>query len=206
MEVCIVNYGFGNIWSLQSAITYLGFKCKVSSNPKDILSAKKLLLPGAGAFKSAMESLEEKNLVAAIRNSVAKEGNQILGICLGMQIMADAGHEHGLSKGLGLIKGQIEPMDPNMNLKIPHIGFNEVEKHAQSKLFRDVPNLSDFYFVHSFHLLKPPLYGISSLTTYGKTFVAAYEFGNVFATQFHPEKSQSNGLKVLQNFLDIPNA
>jgi len=206
MEVCIVNYGFGNIWSLQSAINFLGFKCKVSSDPKEIAIAKKLLLPGVGAYKSAMASLEEKGLSRAIKNSVVEEGNQILGICLGMQIMSDTGLEHGLTTGLGLFEGQIEAMDPNRGLKVPHIGFNEVQTHPESKLFRDLPNLSDFYFVHSYQLVSTPRDGISAYTTYEKTFVAAYESENIFATQFHPEKSQSNGLKVLQNFLEIPNA
>jgi glutamine amidotransferase len=141
MEVCIVNYGFGNIWSLQSAINFLGFKCKVSSDPKEIAIAKKLLLPGVGAYKSAMASLEEKGLSRAIKNSVVEEGNQILGICLGMQIMSDTGLEHGLTTGLGLFEGQIAAKDSNRGLKVPHIGFNEVQTHPESKLFRDLPNL-----------------------------------------------------------------
>lgn len=204
MKVCIVDYGFGNIWSLQSAINFLGFRCKVSSNPKEITSAKKLLLPGVGAYKSAMTSLEGKGLSEAIKNSVVKEGNQILGICLGMQVMADTGLEHGLTMGLGLFEGQVEAMNPTKKHKVPHIGFNEVQTNPESKLFRDLPNHSDFYFVHSYQLVSAPRVGLSAYTTYEKTFVAAYESENVFATQFHPEKSQSNGLKVLQNFLEIP--
>jgi glutamine amidotransferase len=206
VEVCIVDYGFGNIWSLRSAIDFLGFRSRVSSNPKDILCSEKLILPGVGAFKSAMASLEEKRLGAAIVSSVINEGNKILGICLGMQVMAEMGFENGETRGLGLFEGEIRLMDPSKGLKVPHIGFNEVEANPESKLFRDVPKNSDFYFVHSYQLNLPPKNGVSAFTNYGKTFVSAFEFENIFATQFHPEKSQSNGLKVLKNFLELPHA
>lgn len=206
MSICIVDYGFGNIWSLKSAIDFLGFSCLVSSNPEEILYAKKLLLPGVGAFKSAMDALEEKQLAKAIVNSVVNEGNKILGICLGMQVMAEKGNEDGQNKGLGLFKGEITKMNPGFGLKVPHIGFSEVDANPSSKLFRDLPNKSDFYFVHSFQLSVPPKIGLSSFSTYGETFVSSFESENVFATQFHPEKSQSNGLKVLQNYLELPNA
>lgn len=206
MEVCIVDYGFGNIWSLRSAINFLGYKCNVSSNPTDLLRADGIILPGVGAFKSAMASLEEKKLAPAIVNSVSKEGNKILGICLGMQVMAERGHENGFTKGLGLFEGEIKVIDPSMGLKVPHIGFNEVDAHPESKLFQDLPSKSDFYFVHSYQLELAPKNGMSAFTTYGKTFVSAFERENVFATQFHPEKSQSNGLKILKNFLDLPHA
>lgn len=205
MEVCIVNYGFGNIWSLKSAVNFLGFNCNVSSDPSDVLTAKKIILPGVGAFKSAMDALEEKNLKHAIIDSVSTEGNKILGICLGMQLMAEAGNENGLSKGLGLFEGEITLIKSVDGLKVPHIGFNEVEIPTESKLFRGLSNRSDFYFVHSYQLLKPPQKGISAFSTYGETFVSAFEAGNIFATQFHPEKSQSNGLKLLKNFLELPN-
>jgi imidazole glycerol-phosphate synthase subunit HisH len=206
VEVCIVDYGFGNIWSLRSAINFLGFKCSVTSNPKEILHADKLILPGVGAFKSAMASLEEKRLATAIVSSVIHEGHKILGICLGMQIMAEMGFENGQTKGLGLFSGEIRPMDSSANLKVPHIGFNEVEANPESKLFRDLPKKSDFYFVHSYQLNFPPKAGVSAFTNYGRNFVSAFESDNVFATQFHPEKSQSNGLKVLKNFLELPHA
>jgi glutamine amidotransferase len=206
MEVCIVDYGFGNIWSLRSAINFLGYKCNVSSNPTDVLRADGIILPGVGAFKSAMASLEEKKLAAAIVNAVSKEGNKILGICLGMQVMAERGHENGVTKGLGLFEGEIKVIDPSIGLKVPHIGFNEVDANPESRLFQDLPSKSDFYFVHSYQLELAPQTGMSAYTTYGKTFVSAFERGNVFATQFHPEKSQSNGLKVLKNFLDFPHA
>ncbi len=206
MEVCIIDYGFGNIWSLRSAIDFLGFRSRVSSTPKEILCSEKLILPGVGAFKSAMASLEEKRLGTAIVSSVVNEGNKILGICLGMQIMAEVGFENGKTRGLGLFEGEIRPMDPSNGLIVPHIGFNEVEANPESKLFRDVPKNSDFYFVHSYQLNLPPKNGVSAFTNYGKTFVSAFEFENIFATQFHPEKSQSNGLKVLKNYLELPHA
>ncbi len=206
MKVCIVDYGFGNIWSLRSAISFLGFSCNVSSNPEEIIRAEKLILPGVGAFKSAMASLEEKGLAASIVSSVINEGNKILGICLGMQVMAERGFENGQTKGLGLLQGEIQPIHSSSGLKVPHIGFNEVEANPESKLFRDLPEKSDFYFVHSYQLNSPPKNGISAFTTYGETFVSAFESENIFATQFHPEKSQSNGLKVLKNFLELPHA
>ena len=206
VKICIVDYGFGNIWSLKNAVDFLGFDCKVSSDPRDVLGADKILLPGVGASNSAMAALEERNLKKAIVDAVSIEGNKILGICLGMQIMAEIGNEDGFTNGLGLIKGEITLMKSTDGLKVPHIGFNEVTTHTRSKLFQDLPDKSDFYFVHSYQLLTPPQDGISAFSTYGETFVSAFEAGNVFATQFHPEKSQSNGLKVLRNFLELPHA
>jgi imidazole glycerol-phosphate synthase subunit HisH len=206
MEICIVDYGFGNIWSLKNAINYLGYECRVTSNPEEVLRAKKLFLPGVGAFKSAMIALEKLGLSTAILDSVTNEGSKVLGICLGMQLMAEAGTENGLTPGLGLIKGQIERLPSFVDTNVTHIGFNEVEIKSESCLFRGLPNRSDFYFVHSYQLTLPPPDGISAFTNYGGRFVSAFESENVFATQFHPEKSQSNGLILLKNFLELPNA
>ena len=206
MEICIVDYGFGNIWSLKNAINFLGYQCQVTSNPKEVLRAERIFLPGVGAFKSAMLALEKLDLHTAIVDSVTKEGNKIMGICLGMQLMAEAGTENGLTSGLGLFQGKVESIPSSSGVKIPHIGFNNVKAKTESRLFRGLPNNSDFYFVHSYQLTQPPHNGVSAFTNYGGRFVSAFESENVFATQFHPEKSQSNGLIVLKNFLEISSA
>jgi glutamine amidotransferase len=129
-----------------------------------------------------------------------------MGICLGMQVMAEVGTENGTTSGLGLFQGKIELIPSSVGIKVPHIGFNNVNTESESRLFRGLPNHSDFYFVHSYQLTLPPPNGISAFTNYGDRFVSAFESENVFATQFHPEKSQSNGLTVLKNFLEISRA
>jgi glutamine amidotransferase len=202
-KVTLIDYGMGNIWSVISALKYLDCNVTVSSDPVVIKEAETLLLPGVGSFRKAMDSLRELHLDEAIIKSVQNDGNKILGICLGMQLLGSKSSEDGETVGLNLIPAQVEEFstkDVGTN-KIPHIGFNQVTSPAEAKLFRGLPEKPDFYFVHSYRMLPSNLSGKSATCRYGTDFLAAYENDNVFATQFHPEKSQTNGLMLLRNFL-----
>lgn len=203
-KVTLVDYGMGNLWSVANAFKFLGAECIISGNPKDIIAAEQLLLPGVGSFRKAMQVLESSGLAEALQEAVSVRQRKILGICLGMQLLAEAGSEDGDSSGLGFIPGRVERFsgEAMAGLKVPHIGFNRVEAPSASRLFSGLSPAADFYFVHSFHLPHGKLsHGQMAKCCYGVEFAAAYENGNVFATQFHPEKSQTNGLQLLKNFL-----
>lgn len=203
LKVTLIDYGMGNIWSVKSALNHLGCNVKVSSDSSVIKKSRMLVLPGVGSFRKAMKSLQKLNLDRAIIESVQGDGNKILGICLGMQLLGSRSSEDGETVGLNLIPASVEEFSINEvgALKIPHIGFNQVSSQAESKLFQGLSGTADFYFVHSFRMLPIGLSGISATCRYGTDFLAAYENHNIFATQFHPEKSQTNGLILLRNFL-----
>ena len=202
-RVTIVDYGMGNLWSVANAIHYLGAETEICKSPEKIRNAEVLLLPGVGSFFRAMDRLRATGLAEALMEAVVVRKRKILGICLGMQLMAEQGVEDGESRGLGWIPGKVErfsPLDLG-KLKLPHIGFNRVTGNAQSRLFDELGPAPDFYFVHSFRLLPVPSSGHASVCHYGVDFLAAYEQENIYGVQFHPEKSQTNGLRLLKNFL-----
>lgn len=201
----IVDYGMGNLWSVYSALRYLGAEPLISGDPAVVASADVLILPGVGSFNKAMRELNTKGLADALREAVISCQRKILGICLGMQLLAEMGNEDGTCGGLGLIPGNVERFTPNelQGGKLPHIGFNQVIAESQCRLFEGIPIGADFYFVHSYRLLAEGHPGKHGLCTYGIDFLAAIEHENIFATQFHPEKSQTNGLQLLSNFLAI---
>lgn len=194
----------GNLWSVHSAVSYLGYNPIISSSRQVIENANSLILPGVGSFRSAMQALQDSGLDKAILESISNKQHKILGICLGMQLLAMHSTEGGETKGLGLIPTKVERFDHKIsdNLKVPHIGFNEVRSEEQSILFKDISQSSAFYFVHSYCLHPDNFNGLNAICHYGQDFLAAYEYENIFATQFHPEKSQTNGLKLLKNFLE----
>jgi glutamine amidotransferase len=203
-SVVIVDYGMGNLWSVQSALAHLGAKPVVSHDPQVVACASALVLPGVGSFRKAMEALHQRALVEPIRQAVKDRGVKILGICLGMQLFAQAGEEDGQTAGLGLMPGVVSRFTQEElgALKVPHVGFNAVRFTAPGRLYKGFETAAEFYFVHSFRLLAQPGEALLGLADYGVPFVASYELENVFATQFHPEKSQTNGLRLLRNFLD----
>lgn len=203
-SVTIIDYGMGNLWSVLNALRYLGCNPNVSSNPREIAQADSLLLPGVGSFRKAMITLRQTGIDDAIRDTVQTKERKILGICLGMQLLGDHGTEDGDTMGLGLIPTSVEKFSQQEigNHKIPHIGFNLVRSMHDSLLFRGLPEEADFYFVHSYRMLPVNLRGITATCRYGTEFLAAYEQDSVYATQFHPEKSQANGLLLLKNFLE----
>lgn len=205
IDPVIVDFGMGNLWSVYSALRYLGTDPIISSDPSVVKNADVLLLPGVGSFYKAISELNSRGLSDAIREAVLSKRRKILGICLGMQLLAEKGREDGNSEGLGIIPGVVDRFLANdlIELKLPHIGFNEVNAHSESVLFNGIVPPADFYFVHSYRLLPEGIPGILSTCKYGKDFLAAIELENIFATQFHPEKSQTNGLKLLKNFLEV---
>jgi glutamine amidotransferase len=199
----VIDYGMGNLWSVLSALRYLGHNPKLSSDPDEIIKSDSLLLPGVGSFRKAMIALKQKELDEAIFESVKIKGNKILGICLGMQLMGENSSEDGDTPGLGLIPSMVDKFTPQEtgSNKIPHIGFDLVYSQPDTSLFKGLHPAADFYFVHSYRMLPAGLCGKSAMCNYGIEFLAAYEQDNIFATQFHPEKSQTNGLILLNNFL-----
>ena len=201
--IVIIDYGMGNLFSIQSAIHYLGTESIVSSDPNTISSADKLILPGVGSFNKAMNNLKTSNLVEIIKQSVNKKQIPILGICLGMQLLGLSSTEDGLSDGFGFVDCPVERFYDKMcsNLKIPHVGFDVVSITGKNRLFNGLGSAADFYFTHSYRMaFSSQLYAVGTCL-HGETFIAAFEKDHICGTQFHPEKSQTNGLLLLKNFI-----
>lgn len=194
----------GNLRSVHNAFEYLGFESEIVNDPKKILKAEKLLLPGVGSFRQAMENIKDMGLYEPICEAVLDKKTPILGICLGMQLLAKSSEEDGFTEGFGFIDDEVLRFDIDKKYRIPHVGFNSVNLNKDNcTLFRGLNDGTDFYFVHSFRLGKTDAPFVSAIADYGGEFIAAFEQDNVFGTQFHPEKSQSNGLKVLINFAEL---
>lgn len=204
-EITVIDYGMGNIYSVVSAIRYLDCEAIVSCDPDFIRTSSRLLLPGVGSFRKAMESLTALGLDGAIIEAVKDRGKLILGICLGMQLLGEQSTEDGLTNGLNFIPAQVDSFSTEEvgQRKVPHVGFDQVLSTPDTILFQNISSASDFYFAHSYKMNPANLKGKSAICNYGIDFLAAYEQDNIFATQFHPEKSQTNGLLLLKNFLSI---
>lgn len=202
-SVTVVDYGMGNIWSVLSALRYLGCNPTVSNDPDEVCRADTLVLPGVGSFRKAMNTLRATSLDQAILEAVKTRGSKMLGICLGMQLLGSQGTEDGDTAGLGLIPNRVDRFTSHElgKKKIPHIGFNTVQSTQRDGLFRGLPESADFYFVHSYRMLPEGLKGKTAISTYGINFLAGFEIDNIYGTQFHPEKSQTSGLILLRNFL-----
>lgn len=200
--IVIVDYGMGNLASIQNMIKKVGGEAVVSSNPEELLNASALIFPGVGAFDNAITKLEESGLKDSILNFV-ESGRPFLGICLGMQLLLD-GSEEGELKGLGLIKGKAKKFsfdDPG--LKVPHMGWNKVtpKNGAEKTLYKGLEEENRFYFVHSFHVECEEPADVFATADYGIEFVCSVNRGNVYGAQFHPEKSHKFGMKFFENFL-----
>ena len=200
MKIVIVDYGMGNIKSITSALRYLNVEEIIVSNKlSDINLADKLVLPGVGSFAKAMENIKKIGLDKVLEDAVIINKKPILGICLGMQLMGESSEEDGLNSGLGFISGKVTKFSSE-NIKIPHVGFNQVFFNSNSKLYDGLDNLSDFYFTHSFQMQSDENIN-ESTCDYGSKFIVSYELDNIAGVQFHPELSQTNGLKLLENFI-----
>jgi len=202
-EVVIIDFGMGNLWSVASAIKFLGKIPIITEDLSKISESETLILPGVGSFRRAMNTIRNKSIDKAIFDSLQNPKSKLLGICLGMQLLGTSSTEHGLNEGLGLVQNEVVRLaNSEINpIKIPHVGFNKVQMPRDSKLFEQISIDAYFYFVHSYAMQILNDSSKYTITTYGHQFVAAIESGQVFGTQFHPEKSQKNGLKVLENFL-----
>ena len=203
MKALVVDYEMGNLGSVRRSFEECGAEVLVSSNPKDLKLATHIVLPGVGAFAEGMEHLIRGGWVEPLRRAVLSDRIPTLGICLGMQLFADRGFEKGDTRGLGLIAGKVALLEPgNTHCRIPHIGWNEVDVTPHTPLFSDIPNKSDFYFVHSFQFIPERTESIIGRTPYCDTFVSAIQSDNAFGVQFHPEKSSRAGLKLIHSFLE----
>ena len=200
--VAIIDYDAGNIRSVEKAVRYLGKEVTVTSEPEEILAADRVILPGVGAFGDAMKRLHAMGLVEVIRQA-ADRGTPFLGICLGLQLLFEKSEESPGVAGLGLLLGEILRLPDIPGLKVPHIGWNSLKYPNPGRLFRGIPEDSYVYFVHSYYLKAQDEGIVTATTEYGTLVHASIESGNLFACQFHPEKSSETGLTILENFLSI---
>ena len=208
MNVTIVDYQSGNISSVINSFTEVAkgkVNLEVTSDIKKIKSSDKIVLPGQGSFKSCVESLNNINeLVDTLKDFAITNKKPLLGICVGLQMFADVGYEEAETKGLGWITGKVSKIDnQNGKFKLPHIGWNEIEIQKESRIFKDIKNKSHMYFVHSYEFIPEDKTVISATTEYSSKIVCSVERDNLFGTQFHPEKSDKIGLKIIDNFIKL---
>lgn len=203
MTVVVIDYGMSNLGSITRALEACNATVLVSNNPQDLRTADKIILPGVGAFGDGMKNLNEQGWTKIIREEVLNNKIPILGICLGMQLLATTGYEGGKFDGLNLIKGEVIRFEPKNDERIPHVGWNDIMKTKENILFDRIENGSDFYFVHSYHFKVENDDDVIAITKYCGQFTAAVNRQNIFGTQFHPEKSIPLGFQVLKNFLSL---
>lgn len=204
--IVVIDYGMGNLRSVSKALEALGADVTVSSRPDEVARADKLILPGVGAFGAAMEELAARKLLDPIRRSLA-DGKPYLGICLGLQLLFETSEENPGVPGLGILPGRVRRFETNghADLKVPHIGWNQVTTgRGGCPLLAGIPEGSFFYFVHSYYADPADRSLVSLETDYGTRFASMVWRGKLFATQFHPEKSQALGLRLLKNFIELP--
>jgi glutamine amidotransferase len=200
--VAIVDYGMGNLDSVARAVVECGGQPMIVRDREGLSKAAAVILPGVGAFTKGMANIRDRRIDLALGNAVA-EGTPLLGVCLGMQLLAARGEEGGGCDGLNLIPGIVRRIEPAEGVRIPHVGWNEVRHRKPSKLFEGLADGLDFYFVHSFQFCPDAETDIVAVTPYGSPLVAAVERGRIYGVQFHPEKSQRTGFALLRNFLSV---
>ncbi len=199
--VCIIDYDSGNIGSVFNLVKYLNYEVKVSNKEKDIEDASHLILPGVGSFKSTMQNLESSLELKFLKHHIQNSKKPFLGICVGMQILASVGYEFGKHKGLDLIPGEVNKI--NTSLSLPHIGWNSFVETKDNVLLNEIPKNADFYFIHSFVFKPLHKNHTISYNNYGEKFASIIQNENIYGVQFHPEKSQIYGQKLMRNFLSI---
>ncbi len=199
-KIVIIDYGMGNLRNVQRGFERIGLEAKVTRNKKEIQKALAIVLPGVGAFKDCMMNLEKYGLVEPILRSIEK-GKPYLGICLGLQILFSESEEFGSHKGLDVVKGRVVKFKSDPDHKVPHMGWNTVDIERNVPVLQGIVSGDFFYFVHSYYVIPEETQWISTFTNYGKPFVSSIWKENIFATQFHPEKSQHKGLRILENFV-----
>ncbi len=202
MKIVIIDYDMGNVRSIENAINHVGeYSIEITSDSNKIKSADCIILPGVGAFPDAMKKLKEKNLIETLNYEVLVKRKPVLGICLGMQLLFDSSEEMETTKGLGWIPGKVEYMKPGGGLRVPHVGWNSLILKKNESVFEYLHDDKDFYFVHSLWVNCPDEYKLATFE-YGVEMTAAVQKDNVVGMQFHPEKSQKNGLSALKSFLE----
>lgn len=204
MKVVVIDYGMSNLGSIRRSLEECGADVIISDDPQALKEADHIILPGVGAFPDGMHNLSERGWVPAIRESALQDNIPLLGICLGMQLLADEGYEITETKGLGLIPGAVKRFIPDaQDIRIPHVGWNEIHQVKESVLLKDIADCSDFYFVHSYYYETAKQEDILATTPYCGHFSSIINSGNIFGVQFHPEKSGKIGFRLLKNFLNL---
>ncbi len=203
LEIAIIDYDMGNVKSIENAIKHIcNYSIVVTADHDRIRQADALILPGVGAYRDAMEHLRKRNLIDILNDEALNKKKIILGICLGMQMLFESSEEGGLNKGLGWIPGTVERLNPGGDLRVPHMGWNNIEIAGEPPLLAGLGEEKDFYFVHSYHANCPAEF-VTSRFEYGQHYTASVAKGNIMGAQFHPEKSQGNGFTLLRNFVAI---
>ncbi|MBD3231347.1 imidazole glycerol phosphate synthase subunit HisH [Candidatus Dependentiae bacterium] len=204
MNVLIIDYGMGNLGSISRFLQECGANVFISNDPKDLCSAEKIILPGVGSFGGGINNLRKLGFIDPLAIEVKKNKIPLLGICLGMQLLANVGTEGVVCKGLGFISGRVEKLEKqNEKESVPHVGWNEIHIKKESELFKNIPNKSDFYFVHSYHFVPANNNGILTVTPYCGQIISSVNCENIYGVQFHPEKSVPWGFELVKNFLNL---
>ena len=204
METAIIDYGMGNLLSVQRAFEKCGSDAVIIDNPLELRDAERIVLPGVGAFPDAMDNLRKNGWIEELNRAVLEKETPILGICLGMQLLADKGYEVRECDGLGYIPGEIIRFTQTQEKeRIPHVGWNEILKREEAPLFDGIADGTNYYFVHSYHIRVANEKNIATVTPYCGEFVSSVIKDNIVGTQFHPEKSQKAGFKLIKNFLSM---
>ena len=200
--IAIIDYGMGNLRSVQKGFEKVGHAATITSDPSVIQSAARVVLPGVGAFEDAMHELRARGLIEPVRRAAAS-GRPFLGICLGLQLLFEVGHENGRHEGLGILAGDVVRFAPPAGFKVPHMGWNQLAIRDKPPIFAGLSEAPYMYFVHSYYAAPRDAAVIAAEANYPEPFTAAVWRDNLFATQFHPEKSQREGLQVLRNFAEL---
>jgi glutamine amidotransferase len=200
--IAIIDYGMGNLRSVQKGFEKVGHQAVVTSDPAQVAAATKVVLPGVGAFEECIAELRRRNLVPSVRQAI-DAGKPFLGICLGLQLLFDVGYENGRHQGLGVLPGEVVRFDLPKGYAVPHMGWNQLAIRRPAPILAGITEATYVYFVHSYYVVPKDANVIATETDYGKPFCSMVWRDNVYATQFHPEKSQSEGLRILKNFAEL---
>src|SRR5262245_31722203 len=200
--IVIVDYGMGNLRSVEKGFAKVGHEATVTSDPEQIAAADKVVLPGVGAFRDAIGELRRQSLVEPLHGAI-DAGKPFLGICLGLQLLMDVSYEDGEYQGLGVIPGKVVRFEIPVELKVPHMGWNRIHRRTQPPLLAGIDDDAFVYFVHSYYVAPSDTSVVATETDYGGPFTSMIWRDNVYATQFHPEKSQATGLRILKNFAEL---
>ena len=202
IKICILDYKSGNVGSVFNIIKYMGYNCKISNEEKDLEDASHIILPGVGSFKKSMKKIKENIPIKKLEEQILKKKKPFLGICVGMQVLAEKGNEFGIENGLGWIEGEVNILKTE-NLPLPHICWNSINIKNKSELTKNLEGINDFYFVHSYKFDVKNEDEINARTEYGENFCSIVNKDNIYGVQFHPEKSQKSGIQLLNNFMNI---
>jgi glutamine amidotransferase len=201
--IAIIDYQMGNLRSVQKAFEKVGHEAQITSDPQVIAAASKTVLPGVGAFRDAIDEIRARELVEPLMQAI-QEGKPFLGICLGLQLLFDVSYEDGQYEGLGIIPGEVVRFDVPPQYKVPHMGWNQVHIRNRPPILEGIDDEQHFYFVHSYYVVPKNASDVATVTDYPEAFCSMIWRDNIYATQFHPEKSQARGLHILKNFAELP--